>query len=106
MVIKKTCLGKNQSISKHVHCTNDFSGLRALSVLPLGRSLNKTLGGKCYFSTSNQQSKSLLSRFRWFGIPITLGVSCVGLLHLRRVLWKERDNPASPHPMTWQVGGK
>ena len=56
------------------------------------------------FSTNHKQSKQLFARLRWFGIPMTLGVSCIGLLHLRRVLWKERDNPASPHPMTWQVG--
>ena len=55
------------------------------------------------FSTSQQSAKPRRLRIKWFGIPMTLGVACIGVLQFRRVLWRERDNPASPQPMTWQV---
>lgn len=60
-------------------------------------------GIRHFSSSSKGSSKSPLGRSSWFGIPITLGVACIGLVHLRRQLLKDKDNPASVHPMTWQV---
>jgi phosphatidylserine decarboxylase len=42
---------------------------------------------------------------KWLGIPASLGLMVVGLIQFKRLLKREKSNPASPQPMTWQLTG-
>ena len=51
-------------------------------------------------ATSGAKEKESRGPFRWLGIPLGLGITCLASLHLLRIIRRERKRETS---VTWQV---